>query len=119
MCIYLNIYHDRWWKQLNVATNLSFIRDRIVECHFWMTGACFEPQYSLARVISTKMTACITILDDIMDTYSTTEEAMLLAEAIYRYSVSLLSILTILYFHHVIQPHHKSISAFFLYRLYM
>ncbi|KAG0522678.1 hypothetical protein BDA96_07G058300 [Sorghum bicolor] len=74
-----------WWKQLNVETNLSFIRDRIVECHFWMTGACFEPQYSLARVISTKMTACITILDDIMDTYSTTEEAMLLAEAIYRW----------------------------------
>ncbi|CAL5008204.1 unnamed protein product [Urochloa decumbens] len=33
----------------------------------------------------TKMTAYITILDDIMDTYSTTEEAMLLAEAIYRW----------------------------------
>lgn len=79
------IYHDRWWKQLNVETNLSFIRDRIVECHFWMTGACFEQQYSLSRVIATKMTAIITILDDIMDTYSTTEEAMLIAEAIYRY----------------------------------
>ena len=86
MCIYLNIYHDRWWKQLNVETNLSFIRDRIVECHFWMTGACFEPQYSLTRVLTTKMIACMTILDDIMDIYSTTEEAMLLAEAIYMYS---------------------------------
>ena len=53
--------------------------------HFWMTGACSEPQYSLTRVITTKMTAYITILDDIMDTYSTTEEAKLLAEAIYRY----------------------------------
>ncbi|CAL4996950.1 unnamed protein product [Urochloa decumbens] len=73
-----------WWKQLNVETNLRFIRDRIVEMHFWMTGACSEPQYSLTRVIITKMTAYITILDDIMDTYSTTEEAMLLAEAIYR-----------------------------------
>ncbi|AQK41285.1 terpene synthase10 [Zea mays] len=72
-----------WWKQLNVETNLSFIRDRIVECHFWMTGACCEPQYSLSRVIATKMTALITVLDDMMDTYSTTEEAMLLAEAIY------------------------------------
>ena len=68
-----------------METNLSFIRDRIVEMHFWMTGACSEPQYSLTRVITTKMTAYITILDDIMDTYSTTEEAMLLAEAIYRY----------------------------------
>ncbi|RLN05636.1 beta-sesquiphellandrene synthase-like [Panicum miliaceum] len=73
-----------WWKQLNVETNLSFIRDRIVEMHFCMTGACSEPQYSLTRVITTKMTAYITILDDIMDTYSTTEEAILLAEAIYR-----------------------------------
>lgn len=79
------MYHYRWWKQLNVETNLSFIRDRIVETHFWMTGACSEPQHSLARVIISKMTAYITIIDDIMDTYSTTEEAMLLAEAIYRY----------------------------------
>jgi len=75
----------RWWKQLNVETNLSFIRDRIVEMHFWMTGACSEQKYSLTRAITTKMTAYITILDDIMDTHSTTEEAMLLAEAIYRY----------------------------------
>ncbi|GJN39575.1 hypothetical protein PR202_gb28700 [Eleusine coracana subsp. coracana] len=74
-----------WWKQLNFETNLSFIRDRLVEMHFWMTGACSEPKYSLARVITTKMTACITILDDIMDTYSTTEEGLQLAEAIYRW----------------------------------
>ncbi|PUZ50279.1 hypothetical protein GQ55_6G046300 [Panicum hallii var. hallii] len=73
-----------WWKQLNVETNLSFIRDRIVEMHFWMAGACSEPKYSLSRVILTKMTAFITILDDIVDTYSTTEEGMLLAKAIYR-----------------------------------
>ncbi|KAG2577014.1 hypothetical protein PVAP13_6NG075100 [Panicum virgatum] len=75
-----------WWKQLNVETNLSFIRDRIVETHFWMAGACSEPKYSLSRVILTKMTAFITILDDIIDTYSTTEEAMLLAKAIYRFN---------------------------------
>lgn len=97
--IYMNIYImiDRWWKQLNVETNLSFIRDRIVECHFWMTGACCEPQYSLSRVIATKMTALITVLDDMMDTYSTTEEAMLLAEAIYRYCNSLSCIPVTLY----------------------
>jgi len=53
-----------------------------------MAGACSEPKYSLSRVILTKMTAFITILDDIIDTYSTTEEAMLLAKAIYRYVTS-------------------------------
>ncbi|WVZ94929.1 hypothetical protein U9M48_040756 [Paspalum notatum var. saurae] len=73
-----------WWKQLNVESNLSFIRDRIVEMHFWMTAACPKPEHSRARVIATKATAYITIIDDIMDTYSTTEEAMQLAEAIYR-----------------------------------
>ncbi|WVZ94928.1 hypothetical protein U9M48_040755 [Paspalum notatum var. saurae] len=73
-----------WWKQLNVETNLSFIRDRIVEMHFWMAGACSEPKYSVSRVILTKMTAYITILDDIIDTYSTTEEGVLLAKAICR-----------------------------------
>jgi hypothetical protein len=56
-----------------------------VEMHFWMTGACSEPKYSLSRVILAKMTAYITILDDIMDTYSTTEEGSMLAEAMYRY----------------------------------
>uniref|UniRef100_A0A0E0QET6 Uncharacterized protein n=1 Tax=Oryza rufipogon TaxID=4529 RepID=A0A0E0QET6_ORYRU len=73
----------RWWKELNVESNLSFIRDRIVEMHFWMTGACSEPHYSLLRIILTKMTAFITILDDIFDTYATTEESMMLAKAIY------------------------------------
>ncbi|KAF0897642.1 hypothetical protein E2562_000365, partial [Oryza meyeriana var. granulata] len=73
----------RWWKELNVESDLSFSRDRIVEMHFWMTGACSEPHYSLSRMILTKMTAFITILDDIFDTYGTTEESMMLAEAIY------------------------------------
>uniref|UniRef100_A0A0D9X4S5 Uncharacterized protein n=1 Tax=Leersia perrieri TaxID=77586 RepID=A0A0D9X4S5_9ORYZ len=73
----------RWWKELNVASNLSFIRDRIVEMHFWMAGACSEPHYSLSRIILTKMTGFITILDDIFDTYGTTEESMMLANAIY------------------------------------
>ena len=54
--------------------------------HFWMAGACSELKYSLSRVILTKMTAFITILDDIIDTYSTTEEGKLLAKAIDSYN---------------------------------
>ena len=88
MYLPLDILLYRWWKQLNVATNLSFIRDRIVEMYFWMTGACSDQKHSLARAITTKMTAYITIFDHIMDTHSTSEEAMLLAEAIYRYEQS-------------------------------
>jgi len=54
--------------------------------HFWMAGACSEPKYSLSRVILTKKTAFITILDDIIDTHSTTEEGKLLVKAIDRYN---------------------------------
>ncbi|CAD6341067.1 unnamed protein product [Miscanthus lutarioriparius] len=82
-----------WWKQLNVETDLSFIRDRIVEMHFWMAGACSEPKYSLSRVILTKMTAFITILDDIIDTHSTTEEGKLLVKAIDRCSQDAVEVL--------------------------
>uniref|UniRef100_A0A0E0ARA5 Sesquiterpene synthase n=1 Tax=Oryza glumipatula TaxID=40148 RepID=A0A0E0ARA5_9ORYZ len=73
-----------WWKELNIQSNLSFIRDRIVEMHFWMTGVCPEFNYSLSRIILTKMMAYITIIDDIFDTHGTTEESMMLAEAIYK-----------------------------------
>ena len=52
--------------------------------YFWMNGACHEPQYSHSRIILAKMTGFITILDDFIDTYATTEESMQLAEAVFR-----------------------------------
>ncbi|KAG8046604.1 hypothetical protein GUJ93_ZPchr0008g11863 [Zizania palustris] len=73
----------QWWKELNDESNLSFTRDRIVEIHFWMTGGCSEPHYSLSRIILTKMVEFIAILDDMFDTYSTTDDCIKLAEAIY------------------------------------
>jgi hypothetical protein len=78
------MHYYRWWKELNIQSNLSFIRDRIVEMHFWMTGVCPEFNYSLSRIILIKMMAYITIIDDIFDTHGTTEESMMLAEAIYK-----------------------------------
>ncbi|XP_044954970.1 zingiberene synthase-like [Hordeum vulgare subsp. vulgare] len=77
-----------WWKELHDESKLGFSRDRIVEMYFWMNGACYEPQYSNSRIILTKITAFMTILDDIFDTYGTTEESMQLAEAINRWNGS-------------------------------
>ncbi|CAM0881155.1 unnamed protein product [Alopecurus aequalis] len=77
-----------WWKELRDESQLGFSRDRIVEMYFWMNGACYEPQYSHSRMILTKMTAFMTILDDIFDTYGTTKESMQLAEAINRWDES-------------------------------
>ncbi|KAB1215220.1 (-)-germacrene D synthase [Morella rubra] len=46
---------SKWWKDLNVAENLPFARDRVVELYFWGLGGGFEPQYSLSRKIFTKV----------------------------------------------------------------
>lgn len=52
-----------------------------------MNGATYKPQYSYARMLATKITAFITIIDDIFDTYGTTEESMQLKAAIDRYKL--------------------------------
>ncbi|XP_065049789.1 alpha-humulene synthase-like [Musa acuminata AAA Group] len=64
----------KWWNDLAPSKNFSFARDRSVECYFWILGVYFEPYYSRARVITTKVIALISILDDIYDVYSTLEE---------------------------------------------
>ncbi|PWZ44085.1 hypothetical protein Zm00014a_025607 [Zea mays] len=74
-----------WWKELRVESNLSFVRDRIVEVYFWMSGGCYDPQYSHSRIILTKIVAFITILDDTLDSHATSCESMQLAEAIESY----------------------------------
>nr|TKS11204.1 hypothetical protein D5086_0000074790 [Populus alba] len=94
---YISIYQDepsysaqyficfRWWKGLDFARRLPFARDRVVECFFWIVGVYFEPQYSLARKILTKVIAMTSIIDDIYDVYGTLEELELFAEAIDRW----------------------------------
>lgn len=74
----------RWWKNLDFATKLPFARDRLVECYFWMLGVYFEPQYYLARKISTKVIAMASIIDDIYDVHGTLDKLILLTDAISR-----------------------------------
>ncbi|KAI6690482.1 hypothetical protein NL676_027310 [Syzygium grande] len=77
----------RWWKELDVARNFPFARDRLVECYFWILGVCFEPEFVLARRLLTKVTAMTSIIDDIYDVYGTLEELELFTEAIERWSI--------------------------------
>ncbi|MBA0742598.1 hypothetical protein Gogos_015638 [Gossypium gossypioides] len=44
---------NRWWKCLAAATNFLFIRDRLVECYFWILGVYFETHYTIARTFIT------------------------------------------------------------------
>ncbi|KAG4385644.1 hypothetical protein GLYMA_12G138800v4 [Glycine max] len=78
----------RWWiKNLNVSTKLPFVRDRIAECYFWILGIYFEPQYSLARRITTKVIALCSVIDDMYDAYGTIDELELFTNAIERWDI--------------------------------
>ncbi|XP_075668940.1 sesquiterpene synthase 2-like [Castanea sativa] len=78
----------RWWKDLDFVTKLPFARDRVVECYFWIVAVYFEPRYSLARKILTKVISMTSILDDIYDVYGTLEELGPFTEAIERWDIS-------------------------------
>lgn len=75
----------RWWKGLEFSSVLPFARERVVETYFWIAACCFEPQYSYARRIQTKIVALLTTIDDIFDAYGTLEELELFTEAINRF----------------------------------
>ncbi|XWS09881.1 hypothetical protein CRYUN_Cryun39dG0027700 [Craigia yunnanensis] len=78
----------RWWKDLEFSYKLPFVRDRLVEGYFWILGVYFEPRYSLARKMVTKVIAMTSIIDDIHDAYGTLEELELFSSAIERWDIS-------------------------------
>ncbi|OAY28588.1 (-)-germacrene D synthase [Manihot esculenta] len=78
----------KWWKELDFANKLPFARDRIVEGYFWILGVYFEPEYSPARRILTKVIAMTSIMDDIYDVYGTPEELELFTAAVERWDIS-------------------------------
>ncbi|KAL6269817.1 hypothetical protein ACE6H2_026728 [Prunus campanulata] len=77
----------RWWKEVDFERKLPFGRDRIVELYFWAMAIYFEPHYSAARIIVSKIIAVGTVMDDIYDAYGTFEELEIFTEAIMRWDV--------------------------------
>lgn len=63
---------------------LSYARDRVIELYFWILGVYFEPQYSLAREMLTRVLITVSILDDTFDAHGTYEELNLFTQAIKR-----------------------------------
>ncbi|KAM6581692.1 hypothetical protein CsatA_005466 [Cannabis sativa] len=78
----------RWWKEHEFAKKFPFARDRIVELYFWMLGVYYEPKYSQARKLLTKVIALTSITDDIYDAYGTIDELQLLTKAIQRWDIN-------------------------------
>ncbi|KAI3499105.1 hypothetical protein L1887_34898 [Cichorium endivia] len=79
---------SKWWKDMRFQETTPYIRDRVPECYLWILGMYIEPRYSLARIIATKITLFLVVLDDTYDAYATIEEIRLLTDAINRWDMS-------------------------------
>ncbi|KAM6581816.1 hypothetical protein CsatA_005590 [Cannabis sativa] len=80
-------YITRWWKEFDYKSKHSFIKDRIVECYFWVYGVFFEAETSQIRLIITKLIAILTIIDDAYDSFGTLEELEPFTQAIERWDI--------------------------------
>ncbi|KAI3726506.1 hypothetical protein L1987_66303 [Smallanthus sonchifolius] len=80
----------KWWKSFDVPTNLSYARNRLVECYFWSLSVYCEPQYSQSRMFLAKVFSVATVLDDTYDAYGTLEELEIFTEAVKRWSITCL-----------------------------
>ncbi|XP_024983147.1 germacrene A synthase short form-like [Cynara cardunculus var. scolymus] len=75
---------SKWWKDRDFQRITPYARDRVPELYLWMLVLFFEPQYSEARIITTKIAVLVLVLDDTCDAYATIEEIRLLTHAINR-----------------------------------
>ncbi|KAG6737266.1 hypothetical protein POTOM_058780 [Populus tomentosa] len=79
---------SRWWNDLNFAEEFPYARDRIVEIYFWANGIHFEPQYAFSRMMVTKYTKLVSLVDDTYDAYASFEEIQHFTNAIERCSMN-------------------------------
>ncbi|KAM6554963.1 hypothetical protein CsatB_015725 [Cannabis sativa] len=78
----------RWWKEHEFVKKFPFARDRMVELYFWILNVYYEPKYSRARKLLTKVIALVSITDDTYDAYGTIDELELLTKAIQRWDIN-------------------------------
>ncbi|KAI7757443.1 hypothetical protein M8C21_008784 [Ambrosia artemisiifolia] len=84
---------SRWWKRLDIMTDLPYVRDRMVESYFWALGVYFEPKYSNARMFLAKVVTITAVIDDTYDAYGTYEELVIFTEAVQRWSLACIDML--------------------------
>ncbi|XXG39367.1 hypothetical protein AAC387_Pa01g0342 [Persea americana] len=75
----------RWWATLEVS-ELAFaetLRSGILKCHFAISTALFEPQFSMFRLAFAKTGCLVTLVDDLFDVqYSQRQELTSFHEAV-------------------------------------
>ncbi|KAH9744556.1 Beta-myrcene/(E)-beta-ocimene synthase 2 [Citrus sinensis] len=77
-----------WWEDIDLAKNLKFARDRLMECFIWSVGMVPKPQYSNCRRALTKVAAFVTIIDYIYAVYGTLDELELFTYAVERWDIN-------------------------------
>ncbi|CAA0382427.1 unnamed protein product [Arabidopsis thaliana] len=77
----------KWWKDLDLASKLPYIRDRLVESHLGGLGPYFEPHYSLGRIIVAKIIMTMVVVDDTYDAHATVPEVAVLTECLQRLNI--------------------------------
>ncbi|XP_071689626.1 10-epi-juneol synthase-like isoform X2 [Rutidosis leptorrhynchoides] len=78
----------KWSKDMEFHVITPYARDRIPDLYLWGLGMYYEPHYSQARIITSKMAQLICLLDDTYDAYATFEELQALTNAINRWELS-------------------------------
>nr|QHU78619.1 ocimene synthase [Albizia julibrissin] len=84
---------SRWWKAMGLASELSFSRDRLMECFFWAVGIASEPQHSELRKALTKIACFVTTIDDVYDVYGTLDELELFTASVERWDINAIHVL--------------------------
>uniref|UniRef100_A0ACD5UV63 Uncharacterized protein n=1 Tax=Avena sativa TaxID=4498 RepID=A0ACD5UV63_AVESA len=76
---------SRWWKDAYGYIGLSYARDRLVEAYTWSYILYYEKDFEMARMMVTKITALLTVMNDTYDAHATIEESRQLNTAIQRW----------------------------------
>ncbi|KAI0495765.1 hypothetical protein KFK09_022068 [Dendrobium nobile] len=74
-----------WWTRLNMGKTISYSRDRLMECFFYVVGIVHDPKYGFCREKLTQIGMLIATIDDIYDIYGSLEELELFTQIIDRY----------------------------------
>ncbi|ERN14990.1 hypothetical protein AMTR_s00032p00224550 [Amborella trichopoda] len=77
----------QWWADLRFATDLPFVRDRLVETLWWTIGLIFEPEFSMTRLALAKISCLIASIDDVYDIYGSEDELELFTMAVQRWDL--------------------------------
>ncbi|KAI3944648.1 hypothetical protein MKW98_021106 [Papaver atlanticum] len=76
---------SRWWNNMEIAKNLNFARDRLVECFLSNIGCSWEPRNERCREWLTKILSFALVIDDIYNVYGSLEELEIFTDVIERW----------------------------------